>query len=60
MADELIDLPPLEAAIWKYLERALLFGAAREAARKGYPFIIPSSEAHISSALEEIYSILGN
>lgn len=59
MTDELIDLPPLEAAIWKWMNRSIPLLAAREAAREGFPIIIPSSEALVTSGLEEIYSILG-
>lgn len=59
MTDELINLPPLEAAVWKYVERSLFIAGLREAAREGYPFIIPSSEDEISSLLQEIHSLLG-
>ena len=59
MTDELTDLPPLEAAIWKYLDRALPVAAARDLAREGVRFIIPSSEALMMSALKEIHSLLG-
>jgi hypothetical protein len=57
--DEQIDLPPLETAVWKYLDRALPLGAAREHAREGNKFILPSSEDQITSALREIHSLLG-
>ncbi len=59
MTDELINLPPLEAAIWKYMERSLFIAGLREMAREGFPFITPSSEDEISSLLQEIYSLLG-
>ena len=57
--DEQIDLPPLEAAVWKYLEAGFFVGCMREFARKGFPFPIPSSEDQISAFLEEIHSLLG-
>lgn len=59
MTDELTDLPPLEAAIWKYLDRALPLAAARNLAREGVSFIIPSSDTRVTSALEEIHLLLG-
>ena len=59
MTDEQIDLPPLEAALCKYVKRSLFVAGRREAAREGYPVIIPSSEDQISSLLEEIHSLLG-
>lgn len=57
--DEQIDLPPLEAAVWKYLEAGFFVAGMREFARKGLPFPIPSSEDQISAFLEEIHSLLG-
>ncbi len=57
--DEQIDLPPLEAAVCKYLEAGFFVGAMREFGRKGFPFPIPSSEDQISAFLEEIHSLLG-